>query len=453
MSKQNKKNQLIVQSNDLVEAKIPLTLNEIKLWLYVVSMVDYDDDDTTTYRMYKKDFLEVIGDEKGGGYTQLRKNINKIQTKLITLKEGDDEIDTALLGSSLWNSNKPYVDITIDDKLKPHILRLKEKYTMYSLINVMGLKSIFSIRIYQLLKQYEVMGRRLFRLEDLKYKLAIDGSYRDYFMFKKRVLNVAVKEINDKTDIMVGYAEIKKQKKVISIEFDIQKDKARGRELQSSLNKKTNSEKMTVNRLRLSNEKYFDMLKGIGMTDFAIRRIMDKNEYPYVKYVVNRVKEDNRLGKVNNVGGYVKVSIEEDFYLNDYHQNIIIKKNKEDREKVLMKKRNEDLILDKTEALWIKEMEGCRAEVMELMENDIHLDDFLLSIDDNPMFRTIIRDYKTEGTMGYFNYKTFLTSKILGEEATDFRMWFKKKYDIDIHKKGGEWVVVGDVSRLFKMFG
>ena len=308
----------IVQSNDLVESKIPLTLNEIKLWLYVVSMVDYDDDDTTTYRMYKKDFLEVIGDEKGGGYTQLRKNINKIQTKLITLKEGDDEINTHLINSSSWNPNKPYVDITIDDKLKPHILRLKEKYTMYSLINVMGLKSIFSIRIYQLLKQYEVMGRRLFRLEDLKYKLAIDGSYRDYFMFKKRVLNVAVKEINDKTDIMVGYAEIKKQKKVISIEFDIQKDKARGRELQNPK-------------------------------------------------------------------------------------------------------------LSQTYNLWVKEKEGRRIEILDVMKTDIHLDGFLLEIDEHPMYKSIISDIRTEGAIGYLTYKEYVTKKVLGENLTDFQKWSNYK--------------------------
>ena len=89
--KTDKKETLIVQSNDLIESKFDLSLNQLKLWLYVVSMIDYNDTEITRYRVFKKDFLVDIGDVRGTRYTELRKSIKDIQSKVITRIDRDWE--------------------------------------------------------------------------------------------------------------------------------------------------------------------------------------------------------------------------------------------------------------------------------------------------------------------------------------------------------------------------
>jgi hypothetical protein len=86
----------------------------------------------------------------------------------------------------------------------------------------MQLKSSFSIRIYELLKQYENFKERSFLVEDLRTMLGIEADeYPKYGNFKQKVLNVAQKEIAEKTDISFEYEETKVGRGVGKIRFFI----------------------------------------------------------------------------------------------------------------------------------------------------------------------------------------------------------------------------------------
>jgi len=106
--------------------------------------------------------------------------------------------------------------------LKPFLLHLKERFTNYRLANIVQLKSRFSIRLYELLKQYEKIGKRTFGLYDLRTTLGIeDDQYKQYTDFRKRVIQVAENELKEKTDISFTFKEHRASKKVDSITFTI----------------------------------------------------------------------------------------------------------------------------------------------------------------------------------------------------------------------------------------
>src|SRR5690606_36842431 len=106
--------------------------------------------------------------------------------------------------------------------LKDFFLELKEKFTTYQLENVVRLNSVYSIRIYELLKQYERLKKREFPLEELRSVLGIEPTkYKQYGHFKSKVLLGAQNEINKKTDIQFDFNEFKSGRKVIGIEFII----------------------------------------------------------------------------------------------------------------------------------------------------------------------------------------------------------------------------------------
>lgn len=85
----------------------------------------------------------------------------------------------------------------------------KEPITYYGLRYVLPMKSQYSKRIYYMCKEWLNSDdkTRFDNVEDLKQKLDVPQSYR-YGMFKKSVLDKAVAEINELSDIKIAYSEV-----------------------------------------------------------------------------------------------------------------------------------------------------------------------------------------------------------------------------------------------------
>ena len=82
------------------------------------------------------------------------------------------------------------------------------------------MRSTYSIRIYELLKSYAFTKHHNFELEQLKKTLGCEH-YTRFPDFRRKVIEVAVKEINQYTDLEVSWRPITKGKKVIEIDFSI----------------------------------------------------------------------------------------------------------------------------------------------------------------------------------------------------------------------------------------
>ena len=77
-------------------------------------------------------------------------------------------------------------------------------------------------RIYELLKSYAFTNKHTFDLENLKEILSAE-TYKRFPDFRRKVLEIAVKEINLCTDLEVHWEPICKGRKVIQIAFSINK--------------------------------------------------------------------------------------------------------------------------------------------------------------------------------------------------------------------------------------
>ncbi|MCR2042680.1 replication initiation protein [Anaerosalibacter massiliensis] len=110
----------------------------------------------------------------------------------------------------------------IDKDLIPYILDLKKNFTRYQIENILQLRSSYSVRIYELLKQYESIEERKINIKDLREYLGIEEEYERFYDFERSVLKVSKKEINKFTDIKINYEKIKKGRKIIAIKFTIQ---------------------------------------------------------------------------------------------------------------------------------------------------------------------------------------------------------------------------------------
>jgi len=215
----------VTKANSLIEANYRLSLVQQRVILIMASMVQPDDEDFKWYRIRANDFMKVTGTHSHNLYQEMVSSIHNLMEKVITISINEKIIlKTHWINDALYRVGAGYVDVAFSPNLKPFLLHLKERFTSYRLENVIQLKSSYSIRIYELLKQYQSIGRRAVTIELLRKMLGIDSNeYKTYNNLKRKVLMVAHKEINEKTDLCFEFREIKLGRKVNEIEFVINK--------------------------------------------------------------------------------------------------------------------------------------------------------------------------------------------------------------------------------------
>jgi len=216
---------LVTQSNDLIEARHnnPLTAREQKIVLTMVSMIEPSDSDFKHYRISIREFTEMLGLEGSTKYTEIKKIAKQLMSKTIEIPLGDgDWLLANWVSSAKYLKGEGVIDLSFSPDLKPYMLQLKNQFTSYRLSNVLSLNSTYSIRLYELMKKWQHLGRWECSIAELKGKLGVEeGQYKQYGHFKSRVLKTSVDEVNDKTDLHIIYNEIKKGRGVNKIEFTI----------------------------------------------------------------------------------------------------------------------------------------------------------------------------------------------------------------------------------------
>ncbi len=225
MEKDNK----VTKSNRIIEARYRLSLLEQRFLLLMASYIQPDDTDFRYYRVKIKELFKVLGLENNKrAYQYLKEVVQGLQTKVLIIKKSIDGKDRDLrvswVASSEYFDKEGIVEFEFSEKLKPYLLHLQSEFTTYQLKNVIKLKSVYSIRIYELLKQYEKLKKRVFEVDEIKRILGVEKKYELYGDFKKNVLKVAEKELPEKTDLAFTFKEIKLGRKVHKLEFHIMKN-------------------------------------------------------------------------------------------------------------------------------------------------------------------------------------------------------------------------------------
>ncbi|MBI5141317.1 MAG: replication initiation protein [Nitrospirae bacterium] len=151
--------------------------------------------------------------------------IKKLMSKVITMKHIGTKASSLFHFFYLGHYNNGLLQLYFVDEMRPFFFDLSREFTIYGLDCIKQLHSEYSIRIFELLKQYQntKSQRRVFRVEELMQLLGIEqGKYHRYSDFKRKVLNVAYRECNAKTDIRFSIEERRQGKRVTEIVFNIE---------------------------------------------------------------------------------------------------------------------------------------------------------------------------------------------------------------------------------------
>lgn len=229
------KTELVAKSNRLVEASYRLTLNEQRIILYAICRSREEQTGISPNKpvVIKADVFakQFPSTDKGHVYHQLREAMDALYDRSVTLYETDDETGEPQVTKTRWISRASYVDgagrikIVFTEDVIKYIHRLETEFTRYQLDKISGMSSAHAVRIYELLAQYKKAGKRNLPLKDLRNWLQIEpDEYKLTANFMRKVLDAAVKQINEHSDLTVSYKPIKTSRAITDFLFKI-KDK------------------------------------------------------------------------------------------------------------------------------------------------------------------------------------------------------------------------------------
>ena len=240
---------MVVKSNILVlNARYQYSLNQQKMIAYICSKIkpvlEKQGQYQLDYEFEIMDYIRLMGIEKKGDvYNEIKKILQDLRNRSCWIydEKTGDEVLVGWLAKVRTNKRSGLVKYKLDEDLVPYLFELQKRYLSYGLINILNFKSKYSIRMYELLKAYYDMKRSQYKkkryetpviewvldLVELKHILMLDidtekDKYKNFNDFKRKILQMAQREINALSDMKFEFEPITKGRKTVKVKFLIE---------------------------------------------------------------------------------------------------------------------------------------------------------------------------------------------------------------------------------------
>ena len=261
------KGNLVVKTNQLNSALQNLSLPEIR----IVQLAIVDARETNTglstdkpLRIDALRYAEIFETTRQNGYKRMKEAEETLFNRRFSYID-----DKGKVIKSRWIQQVRYLDdegaieLVFTLAVVNGISRIngaEDFFTSYLLEQTASMDSIYSVRLYELLVQWRAAKKTpVFELEKFRDQLGISSEeYKAMNDFKKRVLQVGIDEINEKSDIEVSYEQVKKGRSIAGFKFKV-----------SDKEKPKSSQKLTTGR----DGDTLDMFTVKGLSDKELGRI------------------------------------------------------------------------------------------------------------------------------------------------------------------------------------
>ena len=348
----------------------------------MVSQIKKEDDDFKTYRIPVQEFVKTFNIKNKNIYKEIEQVTDSLIKKIIKIpieEWGKEKLfKTSLINSFKYNiDGSGIIEATFHPDLKPYLIQLKNRFLLYDMKHVLNISSSNSIRMYELLKAFEGIGKRTFEVEDLKEILGIEEKYNwRYYNFKKRIILQAQHDLEKHTDITFTFKESKIPwtKKVGSITFFIS-SKSHNKEKERISTPKVSVRDSNPNIVRLRKYNFSD--------NVILNEIMKKYDVDFIKNTLDHCEKYFKNNITRNKEWFIIKALEKEFYTNFW------KKEKHKELKVQQQEFNQ-----KEEANLKQKEEKKRREMLQKIQSELseeqltkHKQQFLEKINNNRFFK------------------------------------------------------------------
>ncbi len=229
-------NQLIVKDNALINASYNLDTVEQRLILLAILQAREEKigiDANTRLRIHASEYMQRFDVNKHAAYKALKTAVANLFGRQFSYYTIDQKTGKQKKVISRWVQNIAYIDdaatleIAFTMDVIPLITRLEKQFTSYQLKQVTQLTGKYAIRLYELLIAWREVGKTpIFQIQDFRSKLGLESNdYPRIDTFKRRVLESAIQQINQHTDITVKVEQHKEGRSISGFSFSFKQRK------------------------------------------------------------------------------------------------------------------------------------------------------------------------------------------------------------------------------------
>lgn len=224
------RNLTVVHSNDLVEAAYSISTDEMRLIMFAASKVDSRSKNVGELKVYPKDFAQTYGVSLRNVHRNLVNSIKSLGCKSVTICQNERNVILPWLAKGSYErdlESENYVSIEFSKYIEPYLFELKERFTTINFEYASRLNTPFSFRLYQwLLKAKNLNSAKEYGAVSvvldntwMKEQAGLVGLYERWDVFRNRVIEPAIEQINSKTDISVIWEPIRKGRSIQAVKF------------------------------------------------------------------------------------------------------------------------------------------------------------------------------------------------------------------------------------------
>lgn len=253
--------EIVTRANAYINAKSSTTLTENKIFALATKRAEYTEAGHLSFQISATELRALMNVKGNGFYDALKSAANSMSSRSIFIenKSKKEFKFINILTSATFKDG--VFTINFNPEMNTFIRDLTEKYTSMKLSTLFSFKSIYSFRLFENLKihgfkipkdnspvsiEYGLSELKLLLnlvdTEDKNIKLELQKKnpnydrivcelsenepFADWYSFKKRVIEKAISEINEKTELYVQYKTFRHGRggKVVKVIFFIQRN-------------------------------------------------------------------------------------------------------------------------------------------------------------------------------------------------------------------------------------
>jgi len=266
----------VKKSEFIVKARYKLNPLAIKFISTIIGNLKKTDEYNQEYIFKINEFKELTGQKTNRIYELLDEATEELLNNPLKIPlEDGGFLKANWVADAEYKKGSGIISFTISPKLRPYLIEAQQKYLKYNLENILPLKSSYSIRMYEILKDYyNIQARygnkveKIIEVAKLREMLEIPKSYKygNSSGIKQRVLEKSKQELKEHTDIIFDYEEIKTGRKVTHLKFTIQLNPKKLKEQEQEVKEYLKSFKTFTDYLRKNwagNLKFFYVGKDV----------------------------------------------------------------------------------------------------------------------------------------------------------------------------------------------
>jgi plasmid replication initiation protein len=215
-------NRIVRKDNFLITASYKLTLNEQRVILTAIAKIPFDQPIPKKVIITAKELLANFPDiGEQHVYEEMDKATQSLLTNRLIIVEDPNQKEQFkwISSKTTYKKGEGRIGFSFSQEVIPYLQQLKEKFTKYHLQDVSSLKSIYSIRLYEMLMQFQNTTLLLIQLDKFKERLDVSNRYNVFQDLKKRVIEPAINELNQKTHFNITFRGVREGRSVKKLEF------------------------------------------------------------------------------------------------------------------------------------------------------------------------------------------------------------------------------------------